>query len=57
MSDEQSAPTPSEVPERLAYTSPPALMTAVVLSIVLVPLLITGFVALGRRLDAGARAA
>lgn len=33
------------------------MLAKVVLSIVLVPLLITGFVALGRRLDAGARAA
>ena len=47
VSDEQSTPTPSEVPERLAYTSPPALMTSVVLSIVLLSCAMFGWWALG----------
>lgn len=46
-----SEPTPeSAVPERLAYTSPPALMTAVVLSIVLMSSAMFGWWALGREI-------
>ena len=50
VTEEQSAPTPSEVPERLAYTSPPALMTAVVLSIVLLSFSMFGWWALGKEI-------
>ena len=41
---------PQEVPERLSYTSPPALMTAVVLSIVLLSFSMFGWYALGKEI-------
>ncbi len=42
--------TPSEVPERLAYTSRPALMTAVVLSLVLLSFAMFGWYAIGKEI-------
>lgn len=57
MTHEQGAPeerpegaeaVPGEVPERLAYTSPPALMTSVVLSLVLLSFAMFGWWALGK---------
>lgn len=40
-------PEPSDVPERLSYTSPPALATAVVLSLVLMSFSLFGWYSLG----------
>ena len=47
---DDGAPTPPEVPQRLAFTSPPALMTAVVLSIVLLSFAMFGWYALGKEI-------
>ncbi|QXT63869.1 hypothetical protein [Tessaracoccus palaemonis] len=48
MSD--AAPEAAPVPERLSYTSPPALMTAVVLSIVLLSVSMFGWWAIGEEI-------
>ena len=48
MSD--TAPEAAPVPERLSYTSPPALMTAVVLSIVLLSVSMFGWWAIGEEI-------
>ena len=50
VSDEGSKPGPAPIPERLAYTSAPALMTSVVLSIVLLSFAMFGWYALGKEI-------
>ncbi|NHB85821.1 hypothetical protein G7085_18030 [Tessaracoccus sp. HDW20] len=47
---DDATPAGTAVPERLAYTSPPALMTAVVLSIVLLSFAMFGWYALGKEI-------
>lgn len=46
----ETPPTAPDVPERLSYTSPPALMTAVVLSIVLLSSAMFGWYAIGKEI-------